>query len=405
MEETNSQLYNHIKKEQLLSVSSYKELTSSMSCDKDTTVYRGLSFRTKKEYNKFKKILDSGEYTPKLPESFSTIKNTAIEFARNKKTLFCYEDNNILLENSYKNITNENISVYAGIVIKLVVPKGKGVDVNKSKECLEDEIIYYTHDKLDYTYEVIESFENKLKNNPIDINKYIEENGIKDNFSKYIMSNHSKELNKETQSFILSELLEPQKLTTPSVNYHINENKRVIVTERQGSLLDNEDMKITFDFENILKYYKDGILTDSSVLDRIEKEVSQIVEDICEFVESEYNYGDRDCSVHYDLANVMKLSHLANDKQRERLGAISYMASPRDHNTINEEIRSLNLREDLSYNEKNKIAQRKSEEIKDFLLNIINNVPKDKAIVEKEIKLQKEKNEEIKKRVKKLRKQ
>ena len=140
-------LYNHIKKEQLLSVYSYKSLSSEMCCEKDTTAYRGLSFRTKKEYDNFKTLLDSGEYRPKLPESFSRIKTTAEEFARNKKTLFHYQDNNICLENSYKNITNENISVYAGIVIELIVPKGSGVDANKSEDCMEDEIIYCTTKK------------------------------------------------------------------------------------------------------------------------------------------------------------------------------------------------------------------------------------------------------------------
>ena len=48
------------------------------------------------------------------------------------------EDSNIALENIYRQITNEAISVYAGIVIETTIPKGKGIDVSKSNVGIED---------------------------------------------------------------------------------------------------------------------------------------------------------------------------------------------------------------------------------------------------------------------------
>ena len=377
-----------------------------MCCEKDTTAYRGLSFRTKKEYDNFKTLLDSGEYRPKLPESFSRIKTTAEEFARNKKTLFHYQDNNICLENSYKNITNENISVYAGIVIELIVPKGSGVDANKSEDCMEDEIIYCTTKKIKYKYEIIKSFENQLKENPFNINEYIQNKGLEDNFSKYIMLNHQNELTKETQLFVLQKILNPKLLNKKEKSYYLGEEKKVIAKELSGSISDNEeDVIISFKYPDILRYYKNGIFTDPIVLGILEKNVDNIIEEICEFVESEYNYGEREECVHYDLSYLMKTSHLASDNQRERLKSISYMANPRDINCINEEIRSLNYRKDLSHNEKERIVRNKTEELKKLLLSTINDLPKKRSLVEEEIEKQTNKNDEIKKKIKRLRNQ
>jgi len=403
-EDEGSPLHNHVRKEQILSLNNYNALSLSLNCDEDTVAYRGLSFRTKAEYDQFKILLDSGEYKPNYPESYSREKKTAEEFARNKKTFFFYQDNNIALENTYKNISNEKISVYAGIVIETIIPKGMGVDVNKSNEGIEDEIIYQNSDNINYKYEILESFETQLKNNPIDINQYIQDKGVKDPLSKYIMSNHQNELTKNTQLSILNEILNPIKIKENKTSYYIDESdKNVVATESDNSLIENDRINIRFHFSPILQFYKNGVFNDPTVLAVLEKSANKIIEEVCEFIESEYNYGEREESVYYDLSYVNETSHLADEKHRIKLKNTGWMSTPKHYDDINNEIRELNYRDDLSVEEKNKMFQGKADEIKDFLLNRINGVPKDKPVIEKEIEKQKSKNDDIKKRIKKLR--
>lgn len=406
--EFNDPLYNHIKKEDMLSISDYSSL-SRYGCKKDTKAYRGFFFRTEKEYNDFISIVKSGDYRPNNPESFTRSYNIAEEFAKQRKTFFFHHDHNIALEHSYKNMFKENLSGYGGVIIETIIPEGKGVDINrtnyKEENQSEDEIIYYEPNGIDYKYHIIESFENQLKNNPIDINLHIKENGIEDALSEYIIFNHQDELNKDTQLFILDTVLSSMnnKEQSSSIYYVDESTKNVMASEIDGSLLGRNRIDIRFHFGKIFNLYENGTFTDKTVLSILEKSVDTIIEEISDFIETEHIYGERDLPVYYDLSYVTELSHLASEPYRERLKDINNLAIPRHYDDINDEIRDLNYREDLSEEDKYKLFQEKANEIKDFIESKISGIPKSKEQVEESINLKKSKKEEVKQKINKLR--
>ena len=401
--EDNDLLYNHVRKEELLTLGAYRLLTEELACLRDTTAYRGLSFRTKREYEDFIQLLDSGEYHPAVPESFSTSLVTAESFAKNKKSFFFFNDNIIALENSYKNLTYENISVYAGVVIEIVIPQGEGVDVNRSDCGVEDEIIFSTPDKINYTYKIIDSFETQLKKNPIDINQYILKNDIKDPLSKYIMFNMQEQINPATQMFIATSFFKPLPLVKHINNYHIDNDKNLVASEHNPSFLNTDRIDIKFHFNNIISPYQSGVFTDPNVIKFIKDKLNNIVLEACEFIESEYHYGDREEKIYYDMSNISNIGYLCSEYAQNRILECNFMCTPQTYNEINEDIRALNGREDLTSDEKNNIFRNKTEDIKNFLLNRNNSLPKKEETVALQIEEENNKKNDIIIKIKKIR--
>lgn len=394
-EEDQHPLYQHTKKENTLSSSEYLQYSSYYPCEEDTEVFRGLCFRDKSSFESFKKRLDNEEYFPMHPESFTRIKATAEDFARQRKTFFGWADENIIIENEYRKAAEECISGYAGIVIKCVIPKGKGLDVNKSEYAVEDEIVFMTDKPMKFEYEIVESYEELLKRNPVDINEYIQNNDLDDGLVKYLISNHKEDINKDTQHKILDKIIQPYSMKGKSSDmFLVDEEKDLVIGYERKVDLHSADLEISISTRPVFEFYKKGIFTDESVLDRIKDFSNHVIHATCEFIEIENVYGDRNkgFDIKYDSRNVAELSYFANDFAKERYQNVVHLSHPKNLDDLNDGIRNLNYREELSKEEINKEAIRMANEIREFLFEKADMMKKqDAKSIEKDIQSQNEK--------------
>lgn len=385
-EENNHPIFQHTKKENTLSSSDYHKYAYGYQCEEDVEVYRGLCFRTKSSFEAFKKRLDNGEYFPSIPESFTRNKGTALDFAKQKKTFFGFLDDKLFIENEYRKVTEESISGYAGIIIKCVIPKGEGLDISKSEYAVEDEIVYMTNKPIKLEYEIIEGFENQLKNNPIDINKHLQTNSIDEPLSKYIIANHADEIDKQTQHKLLDEILTPYKINREDRGFFlVDEEKDLVLGQERHTDFNMDKKEISISARPIFHYYKKGVFSDPSSIERIEEYCHHVINATCEFIELEHLYGDEDNEIYYNSRNISDLNFFANDFTKERYQNAVHLSRPKSYDQLNDSIKDLNFREDLSEMDKRKEADKIANEIKDFILEKVDMMAKDKNKMQEEI--------------------
>lgn len=392
-------LYEHTKKESGLTKTHYEQYSQGAECDEDTVAYRGFWFRTKESFDAFKKILDNKEYYPKFPESFTRNWKTAESFAIQKKTFFPMLDNNIFIENNYRKATNEYVAGYAGIILKTVIPKGKGLDLSKTRFSVEDEIIYMTDKKMDYSYEILDSFENQLKKNPIDINEHIRNHDLKNPLTEYLFANHADEIDNETQHHILNEIIKPYDIKNDKNLFLVDEDKRLIIGEESKRSLHNEDVEINLYTKPLFTYYEYGIFKDEDVMDRIKKFSNHVVHEACEFIETEYLYRDEslDYQIVYKMNNIKDYTYFADEFAKERYSQSVHFTHPKSYQELNDSFRTTQERKDLTQQEIQDKIKGLTNSITDLMATKYDSMISDERI-EKDLNEKKErKNEAIKK--------
>lgn len=393
-------LYEHVRKEIPLSNSEYERYIDSYSCNQDTIAYRGICCRNKSDFNKIIKKLENGEYYPEYPSSFTTDYTTALSFARSRKTLFAFLDENIAIENSYSNITNENINGYAGIVIKTIIPKGEGLDLRGYQHAIENEIVYRTDKPITYSYEIINSYENELKEKNINIDEYIQSNELSDGLSEYIITNHARDLNENTQRHIFNILIKDIK-ETDSLSF-VDQDFKKVIFEQKGFNFHNNDEVVSFYFKDIMKFYEKGLFQSPEMFNKIQCFADDIIHSVCEFIEVRHveKYHDSlDFNISYDLKNLQNISHISSEFARERLKQVSNIICKKSYHELNNELRSIN---NLDEDKKKEFLKNKTNEIVDFLSKKLNSIPNSKEYVDEKMKKREERRQEIIKKGKNL---
>lgn len=107
--------------------------------DKGMTLYRGLNFETKEEFNKFMKDVESGELEVGSITSWSPSKSTAWQFAVTRPTYFLNFE--LMSADSERKKQREYMLGYRGVILKTDVKPGDAVDVTKSDFSKENEMI------------------------------------------------------------------------------------------------------------------------------------------------------------------------------------------------------------------------------------------------------------------------
>jgi hypothetical protein len=102
------------------------------------TLYRGLHFDTKEEYDEFMNNLD-GKIDSGGITSWTTIYGTAEDFSLSKKTY--YPTMAIMSQEQERSQKNERMTGYRGVVLQTVIEPNTGIDVRRTPYSKEDEVI------------------------------------------------------------------------------------------------------------------------------------------------------------------------------------------------------------------------------------------------------------------------
>lgn len=135
----------------------FDDLMHHYSNQKPITVYRGLNFETKEQYDKFVSSIKNGKIHFKNISSWSTNKDEASSFAITRPSYMEFMDSENMKSISMARKNHEHVVGYRGIILETKIEPNTGIDVRRSKFSKESEIILPSGD-----YKV--SFENKLKN-------------------------------------------------------------------------------------------------------------------------------------------------------------------------------------------------------------------------------------------------
>lgn len=373
-EENDHPIYQHVYRESGFSESDYERF-DYLGVDEDTVAYRGMCFRNKSAYEAFIDKLEKGEYRPNYPESFSRSESTARSFAEQKKTYFVFADEDILIEDAYRKVTKEKISGYAGIVIKTIIPKGSGVDINKSEYGVEDEILYMSKEPIKYSYEVIHSYEDLLKINPVDYNQYIQENPLSDGLSQYLMANHIDDITEDTEIHVLNKILRSHKdsdIKKEKGFFVVDEEKNMVfgkIIKKSDSILeptedDINDKKVEFYRDDFFELYDTGFFKSEAAKEKIKEHSNHIINSVCEYIEYQKVFGDKELT--YDLSNIKGFASFAGDFEKERYKNVIPYTTKSNYSDISEELRKLNDNS-LSEEEKNKLLKSEVKGLEEFI--------------------------------------
>lgn len=135
----------------------FDELMYHYANEKQITIYRGLNFETKEQYDEFVSSIKNGKVHFKRISSWSPDKSEATSFAITRPSYMEFMDSDNMKAISLARKNHEHVVGYRGIILKTKIEPNTGIDVRRSKFSKESEIILPAG-----TYKV--SFENKLKN-------------------------------------------------------------------------------------------------------------------------------------------------------------------------------------------------------------------------------------------------
>jgi hypothetical protein len=102
-------------------------------------VYRGLHFDTQEQHDDFMKKIKDGELHVSSNTSWTVSQRTAKDFARTKKSYWPTPE--LMKAESERNKAGDFMTGYGGVVMKMELPAGIAVDVNKSDFAKESEVL------------------------------------------------------------------------------------------------------------------------------------------------------------------------------------------------------------------------------------------------------------------------
>lgn len=127
------------------------------------TLYRGLNFDTKEDYDKFMKSIKGGVLKTKSLSSWSPNKSEAETFAVTKPSYMEFMTKEKMAMISAQRKSGERITGYRGIILKTKISKGKGVDLRRFKNQAESEVLL-PNGNYKVTYEEILSYKDQFSN-------------------------------------------------------------------------------------------------------------------------------------------------------------------------------------------------------------------------------------------------
>jgi hypothetical protein len=175
--------------------------------DEPITIYRGLNFSSREDYDSFMKSIKNGSIAPESITSWSPSKKQALIFAKTKPSYMEFMSASSWAEISAQSKAKERITGYRGILLKTEIAAGAGLDVQKTGYGAESEIILPAG-----TYQVeieeIKTFKDTIADS--DVNAVVasmekedyDNDSDKQKMLEYIMHHHPEEFNDKSKSKI-----------------------------------------------------------------------------------------------------------------------------------------------------------------------------------------------------------
>lgn len=175
--------------------------------DEPITIYRGLNFSNKEDYDSFMKSVTDNTIEPESITSWSPSRKQAAVFAKTKPSYMEFMSASSWADISAQSKAKERITGYRGIVLKTEIDAGKGLDIRKTKYGAESEIILPAG-----TYRVeieeIKTFKDSVADS--DVNTIVagmekedyDNDSDKQKMLEYIMHHHPEEFNDKSKSKI-----------------------------------------------------------------------------------------------------------------------------------------------------------------------------------------------------------
>lgn len=405
-------LYNFVKNERGLSLNKYEEYQKIYSCDHDTVAYRGLNFRTPELLDNFLNSIEDGKLSFQYPQSFSPCKSTAEDFSSSKKSYFFYLDKELALESEYYSTFGDKISGYAGVVIETIIPKGQGIDLNKTHFQIEPEIIFSTQNKIPVKIHIIYNYEYKIENENIDINEYLLNNSVEDHLSKFIINRYTDDLNQESKQKIFEHVIQkykeeqqlPDEIKNNNCYFELNDYSYMVKHNKYSSR-NGDSSEFYFDCIYFNEYIRLGLFQSEEMKERIRKIANSILVDAslkAYEIKSSKEYEQKDIIV--NLKNLKVIAAYADDYASDLYFKVLHYNQRENYNSINEKMRQLNYNDNLEPHEKKSLFQQYTKDIKEYLDDIIGSLPCSMQYIEKTIDETKKRHEKIIENIKIVRK-
>jgi hypothetical protein len=175
--------------------------------DEPMTIYRGLNFSSKEEYDSFMRQVDSGKIKFESISSWSPSRKQALVFAKTKPSYMEFMSASMWSNISNQSKAKERITGYRGVVLKTEIPAGKGLDIRKTGFGVESEVILPAG-AYNVEIEELKTFKDTIADD--DVNSIVSRMQKKDYDSdtdmqkmlEYIMHHHPEEFNDESKGKI-----------------------------------------------------------------------------------------------------------------------------------------------------------------------------------------------------------
>ncbi len=368
----------------------FEELKSMFPNEEDMTVYRGINFDTKEDYdsflNDFKK---NNGYISDNCAGFSPSYDTAYDFSTTTKTYFPTLE--IMQSSSRRRLLKEKISGFRGIILKSNVKKGEVIDVRESGVGIEPEVLFAPNKLIKCEIEIIKPFRELVEEKDFCVNRYIKNTeDFNDPLAQYIFENKSFLINEE-----IKDLLVERKINefNKHRDYKIAEidNEKIILDEENLIAFTRKNYKFGEEEETKIYFFAPNfyVLDKFDLLGEKQKEkIRPLVEDIImKVLETHIEYRDK-YKINYE--GVTNLTTYISEETRDLYTRAVGYGKRQSYEDINERLRFI-------FNS-GKFKGNKSHEIESELKNLENlfkdlnlSLPKDELIVKKE-KIEREKN-------------
>lgn len=357
----------------------YKQMLQLWSNDEDMTVYRGINFSDQEGLKEFLSDFDkNGGYIQGSAAGFAKSLETATDFASTTKTYFPTLE--VMQREELRRTLFEEITGIGGVIITAKVKKGEVIDIEKSGQSIEDEVLFAPGTLIKGTLTRIKTFKDLINEPNFNINKYMMSHNVNDDkLAKYIVANHGSELSTKVKDKLVQDELD-------YIKDVINENWKTDKYKNASiSLLDSDQYWLTYsreeyDFSSSTNNHskhktlhfvspsfdfldKHGALGPKQV-----KTIKKIAENIIySALETHLQYRDK---MKIDYSNLRHLTsftskHLQNMYQR----AVNYNKR-NQYETLNENLRKIYSTRIKDRKPDLKAAAEEIEKIKQLLISV-----------------------------------
>ena len=158
--------------------------------DKSMTLYRGLNFDTKEQYDAFIKSIRSGTLKTKGISSWSPDKSEAEAFAITKPSYMEFMSRSNMAQIDAQHKSGEKITGYRGVILTTKIGKKRGVDLKKFENRAESEVLLPLG-SYKVTYKDILTYKDSMSDGPeTTLMKLTTKSKDKDGILNYILKNY-----------------------------------------------------------------------------------------------------------------------------------------------------------------------------------------------------------------------